>query len=217
MIPGQNDYPSPDNYPVPSFTQPVPLPDIPPDEGELIYVAYNPAWIPVLMGAVDQLLLPSTWQGNHDEIIAALNEASLLKFMLQQPVEVESGVPTPFWDEASDLEDEEPAEVQEWYGYVTEPEGDPAGLTFIDDLSIWALTGFIAYSGDIGAAIFFRTIAPSFVLAWRRGDIGEIIRIIIDGAEFGRVDTASAAPGSIVQMPVVAGEGMHDITMIKVG
>jgi hypothetical protein len=129
---------------------------------------------------------------------------------------IEAEIPTPFWDEAGDLDDQAPAETQEWYGYVTDPEAPADELTFIENATIWAFTGFIAYAGDIGAALFFRTIAKSWVLAWRRGDLGEVIRVIVDGAEYGRIDTTSAAPGSVVQMPVLAGEGMHDITMIKV-
>lgn len=129
----------------------------------------------------------------------------------------EGGYPTPFWDEGQDLDDHESAETQSWYGEVTDPEAEADEISFIENAGIWIITGFIAYSGQIGAAVFFHTIAPSFVLAWHRGDIGEIWRVIVDSAEFGTVDTASAAENDVVQLPIIAGEGEHDVTIIKVG
>lgn len=210
-----NSYPNIGNYPAPSFRQPIPLPLVPPDEGELLYVAYNPAWQQALLGAVEQLFLPATWEGTHEDKINALNEVSLLQWMLTEPVST-SGYPTPFWDEGQDVDDEEPASTQTWYGEVDDPEAPADELSFIENAGIWAITGFIAYSGQIGAAIFFHSIAPSFVLAWHRGDIGEIWRVIVDSAEFGIVDTGSAAENDVVTFPVEAGSGEHDILLVKV-
>lgn len=215
-MPGQNDYPSTDNYPDPSFKTPVPLPLVPPDEGEQILVAYNPAWIPVLVAAAQQLLLPSTWQGDHDTVIDALNEASLLIFQLTEPAGT-SGVPTPFWDEGQDLDDQASESEQSWYGEVDDPEAPADDITFIENVGIWAITGFIAYSGQIGAAIFFHSIAPSFVLAFHRGDVGEIWRVIVDAADYGTVDTSSATENDVVEMRVIGSEAGSDITIVKVG
>lgn len=131
-------------------------------------------------------------------------------------------IPTPFWDEAQDVDDEETPELQTWYGYVTDPEEDPEELTFVENAAIWAFTGFIAFASyEVGfaPAIVFHTIAPRFVLAWKRGDVGEVIRIIIDGADVGEVDTTDAAPGELVEYNVVGDQSLeeHELIIVQVG
>ena len=74
---------------------------------------------------------------------------------------------------------------------------------------------------EIGAApaILFHTIAPSFVLAIRRGDLGEVIRILVDGQDAAQVNTASASVGDVVRVPIVADPTVttgHDIMIIQV-
>lgn len=216
-MPGQNVYPNPDNYPVSSFRSPVPPPDVDPDEGDLLLVAYNPAWQEVLLGACMQLLNPATWQGTDAEIILVLNRAETLRLMLTESLDT---VPTPFWDEAQDLDDQLPASSQTWYGEVVDPDAPADELVFIENAAIWLITGFIAYAGQIGGAIFFNTIAPRFVLAWRRGDVGEIIRVVVDAADYGTVDTGTVAVGEIIELEVLPLDQeaeSHDITIIKVG
>jgi len=95
--------------------------------------------------------------------------------------------PTPFWDTPEDSDDELPAQEQPWYGIF---DG-----SFHETLENFVIAGFIAASGQVGAAITFLTIAPKFRLAWKTGDIGGIIRIFIDSADAGTVDTYSASPG----------------------
>lgn len=206
MFPGQNEYTAPDNYPASSFPFPVPLPDVPPDEGDMLVVAYNPAWTPVLVAAVEQLLLPSTWEGDHDQKIAALNEASLLQWLLTEPAG-EMGVPTPYWDDQSDLDDQEPPTDQQWYGIF---DG-----TFQETVENFIIAGFIAYSGNIGAAITFLTIAPRFRLAWKTGDVGGVIRMFIDGADAGTVDTFSAEPG-VIEKDFVGDPDLDEHTILMV-
>lgn len=184
---GENSYPNEFNYPRPSFPQPVPAPDVDPDEGELLAVAYNPAWQPVLEGALMQLLLPSTYIGDHDAKILALNRAETLRLMLTEPID--EPVPTPYWDEATDLDDELPASTQTWYGIF---DG-----TFQETVENFVIAGFIAATGEIGGAVFFLTIAPKFRLAWKTGDLGGIIRVFIDAADAGTVDTYSPTEGII--------------------
>jgi len=98
-------------------------------------------------------------------------------------------VPTPYWDEATDLDDQEADEVQAWYGIF---DGE-----FHETVENFVIAGFLAYSGNIGAAISFLTIAPRFRLAWKTGDLGGIIRVIIDGADAGSVNTYSETEGVI--------------------
>jgi hypothetical protein len=62
--------------------------------------------------------------------------------------------------------------------------------------------------GGAAAAIFFRTIAQRFTLAWNRGDEREIFRVVIDAADYGTVDTDGMAYGDIVEMNI---DGLDDL------
>jgi len=99
-----NTYPNPENYPTPSFTAPVQSPDVDPDAGDLLYVGFNPAWIPVIEGALDQLMLPSTWEGTDEEKTLALNRVANLKAMIGAADLLSA--PAPYWDDADDAENE---------------------------------------------------------------------------------------------------------------
>jgi len=203
-VPGQNIYPNPDNYPVSSFRSPVPPPDEDPDEGTLLLVAYNPLWQQVLLGALEQLLNPATWAGTDEEKILALNRAEGLRFMLQNDV---GEAPAPYWDNPEDVDDQEPAETQPWYGKME-------GLDFVEELGIWLITGFIAYSGQIGAAIAFKTFAPRFALAWKRGGVVAAVRVFIDGVDNGELEIGSG--DGIVEKDYIGDPDLdeHDILMV---
>lgn len=130
----------------------------------------------------------------------------------------EPDVPTPYWDEDADVDDEEPADEQPWYGLVTDINNPE--LTFVENASIWVITGFLALATwEIGAApaILFKTIAPRFALAMRRGDIGEIIRIYVDGSEAATVDTSSYAPGEVIEVDVMGdpANSLHDVLIVQ--
>lgn len=204
-MPGQNIYPNPDNYPVSSFRSPVPPPEVDPDEGTLIPVAYNPAWQQVLLGALEQLVNPATWAGTDEEKTLALQRAETLRLMMTVDIET---APAPYWDNAEDADDQEPEAEQPWYGKMD-------GLDFKEELGIWVITGFIAYSGQIGAAIAFKTFAPRFALAWKRGGIVAAVRVFIDGVDNGLLDT-SGAPDTILEKDYIGDPGLdeHDILMV---
>lgn len=122
-------------------------------------------------------------------------------------------VPTPYWDNTEDVGDEAPFETQEWYGYVTDPEASPSELTFVEDILIWAFTGFLAIgTGSLNVAVAFRTIAPRFVLAMRSDDFVEVIRVIIDGEEVARKSTSGTA-GDILEMDIVGNPENDDHMM----
>lgn len=165
------------------------------------------------MAAVDQLRNPATWQGDHDEIILALNRATNLKDLLQTDMGM---VQTPFWDDASDVGDDAPDDAQIWYGQVADVAAPPAELTWFENTAIWVFTGLLAFSGTPAAAIAFRTIAPKFVIAQKAGDVGEVIRIVVDAQDVGRVDTTGRA-GQIIETPIVADPDLstHQIYLIK--
>jgi hypothetical protein len=218
-----NDYPNEYNYVQSSFPNEVDAPDIDPDEGELILVAYNPDWIPPLMGAVDQLLQYAAWKGDHNAKILAVNRTSNLKYLLQNPVYVgEKDYPAPYWDSDEDVDDAMPADEQDWYGMVTNPSAPADELTFVENAVIWILTGFVALvlspSLPVGAAaaMTFRTLASRFTLAFRRGDVIEQIRIIIDAKDYGKVDTSTVALDEVIEVDIngLDEADFHDIMLV---
>lgn len=198
---GQNLYPAPDNYPASSFPQPVPVPDGEPDDaGTLISVQYSWLWREVLMAAVDQLRNPATWEGDHDAIILALNRATNLKDLLQKPVSVSSAVAAPFWDasDGSDADDESDPDTQEWYGVWD-------GETFVEALSYWAVTAFLATGISEGAAIQFITPLRTFRLKLKADPHGAKLLILMDSNIFQLVDLFS--PTEEVREVVVVSPG----------
>lgn len=219
-----NFYPNEFNYPDPSFPQAVPPPEVDPNDPdqEMILVEYNPAWTPVLMAAVDQLLLYSTWEGDHDAKILAVNRASVLKWLLQEPVDISQETPAPYWDTDEDVDDSMPEDEQTWYGEVTNPTAPANELTFVENAVIWIFTGFIALvlspalPAGVAAGLAFRTLATRFTLAFRRGDIIEQIRIVIDAKDYGTVNTGDVAVGEVIEVDVNGLEDLsaHDILLV---
>jgi len=191
--------------PLPSFPVPVEPPLTDGDEAALC-IPEN--WIPYVRGALQQLIQPTTWAGTEEEIKAAQETAATIIAMMEEGAcATEAEAPTPYWDDTTDLEDQEPADEQQWYGIF---DG-----TFQETLENFVIAGFIAYSGQIGAAITFLTLAPRFRLAWKTGDLGGIIRVIIDGADNGTVDTFSETEGVIEQDYVGdPAETEHTILMV---
>jgi len=219
----QNVYPNPNNFAEVSFPEEVTPPSVDPDEGETFLYAYNPAWSKVLAAACDQLLLPSSWIGTSDEKKLAMARALSLKIQLQEPVYVpEREVPAPYWDDDADVDDEMPPEDQDWYGMVTNPDAPADELTFVENAVIWIFTGFIALvlapalPVGVAAGLAFRTLATRFTLAFRRGDIIEQIRIVIDAKDYGLVDTSTVAEGEIIEIAVngLDEADFHDILLV---
>lgn len=177
------------------------------------------------MGALWALALPYSWQqfeGGIDRDAAAARAQAMIEDAYETldlgcPV---STIDTPYWDDDEDVDDEEDIETQEWYGYVEDAEAPPGELLFVEDAAIWALTGLLAVgTGVLPLAIAFRTIAPKMVIAVRTGDLDSIIRIIIDGEEASRVNTAGHSPGEIINVPVIGNPDneTHQIYLIKAG
>lgn len=147
-------------------------------------------WLGNFMGALLPLTDPNAWRQfgtlTPEEAAAAyaeIIEAGLPGQLNECP---STDVPAPYWDDAEDSDDTAPADEQPWYGRVE-------GATFVEELAIWGITAFIAYSGDLGAAITFKTLANQFVLVFKKGDLGGIIRVFVDAADQGTVDTYSDA------------------------
>jgi len=202
-----------------------PTPDSLPEETacRTLTIPGSSAWLAIVMGCLYLLTDEANWQefdGGITRTEAAARSAEMLDQAYEDIAETcPGGYPTPFWDEAQDLDDEEPADMQPWYGEVVDYTAPPYELEFVEAAGIWVITGFVAYAGGLGAAVFFNTVAPRFVLAWKRQDLGELIRVVIDSADYGTVDTSTVAVGEIIELPVLPDPELetHDILLIKVG
>lgn len=216
LFPNQRGFPTPNNAP-----------------GELacraFFIPGQEDWLALFMGALDALRHDYNYfidgalsqQEAADAFAAILDDA-----YARAEAGCMTSVPTPYWDEASETDDEAALADQTWYGYVTITESSSAGLhaldseptvTFVENAFIWAFAGFMALSGDLHAAIVFHTIAPKFVLAFKRGSIGEVIKIIVDGNHAVQADTTPLAEGEIMNVNVVGDRTLdaHDILIYR--
>jgi len=187
-----------------------------------VLVPASAAWWAIYTGLLETLNNEDNWQqyeGGMEREDAAAAAFVIFNDAMSRAAESDTcalDVPAPFWDDAEDVDDSLPADSETWYGEVADAEAPPDELTFVENAGIWLLTGFIAYSGQIGAAIFFHTIAPRFVLAFKKGDVRAIIRIVIDAVDYGSVDTDDYTE-DIIEYPIAADpeiEG-HDITLVR--
>ena len=123
-------------------------------------------------------------------------------------------VEPPYWDDTATSDDTSTTELQTWYGAA--PGYATGDYTFVERLTDWAIAGFIAYAGNLGGAVSFLTFAPKFRLAWKKGSIGGVIRVIIDGIDQGLFDT-SGSPGEILEHDFSPpGEAPHSILQVLV-
>ncbi len=208
-----------------------PTPTAIPDETSCLTleIPASDEWWAIVVGVLYTLILEWNWQqfeGGLDRDVVAAR----WQIMLENALDVAGAtnscptntIDAPFWDDAEDIDDELPITEQPWYGTVSDPEAPPEELDFVENAAIFALTGFLAVATwEIGAApaILFHTIAPKFVLAMKRGDVGEIIRILVDGEEAARVDTTSYAEGDLIDVPIIADPAIttgHDIVIVQV-
>jgi len=177
------------------------------------------------MGALEELCSENNWElyGDVTPENAAIAYRDIIDAALPGTLNecLALSAPTPYWDEDQDVDDDMPADDQIWYGYVEDPEAPAEELTLIEQFAIWGITGFLAYATwEVGfaPAILFNTIAPKFVLAFKRGDVGEVIRIIIDANEAATVDTSSAAVGDVVRVQIAGDPSLatHDVMIVQV-
>lgn len=185
-----------------------PTPNYVPDDGGYILfkLPSDNEWAGLILGAAQQLAYSYNWYQWGDMLPDEAAEA-FREIVDQAPYNlVESGVPTPYWDDTSDVDDEATPETQVWYGIF---DG-----TFQETVENFVIAGFLAYGGCLGCAIKFLTIAPAFRLAWKKGDLGGIIRIFIDGADAGTVDTFDTVE-SVLEKDYVGDPEMetHEILM----
>lgn len=166
-------------------------------------------WWAIVVGVLYTLILEWNWQqleGGIDRDEAAAR----FQLMLEDALEFASthntcqvsDVPTPYWDEDSEVDDEATPEEQIWYGEVEDPTVVPTTETFQERAEDFAFAGLLAISGLPGAAVSFLTIAPRFRLAFKQANIGNIIRVFVDANEAATiVDTGD---DSVIEVPIIA-------------
>jgi hypothetical protein len=187
-----------------------PTPDeIPEEVGYLVfYFPNNNDWVGVLLGAVMEL----TYEWNWYEwgVLTPAEAAEAFKTIVNDaPYNLlEQQTPTPYWDDTGDVDDQDLPENQIWYGHWD-------GLTFVEDIAIWGIAGFLAYSGNIGAAVQFITIAPKFTLAWKKDGLGGAIRVFIDGVDNGLFDTAGD-PDEVLEVDFVGDPDLETHTILQI-
>jgi len=195
-----NTYPNDENYPLPSFQTPITAPDVDPDEGAVVIIGLNPEWIPIVEGALDQGMLPSTWLGDHDAKILALNRWDNLKALFGSATVGEVGAP--YWDDetADDADDLAPVDDQPWFGQVVIIDDE---LTFVENLGVWLIAAFGMYAGQPGAAIAFIPFARKFIVTAKKHGLGGIIKMFVDGEVVAVMDTYSPSDGVVSQTVVM--------------
>lgn len=207
-------------FPKGSFNQKITPPDTDPDDGEQVTVCFSYTWLPYVLGALDQLLLPYQWEGDTAAVQLTQDRANLLKQMFSTPTCPADMVDTPFWDDSEDVGDEAEIDEQTWYGEVTNPAAAADELDFVENALVWIFTGLLAIATpEVGfaPAIAFHTIAPKFIIAQKRGDFATVIRIVLDGQDVARVDTTPNSAGDIIEIPVIGDESLdgHDLLILN--
>lgn len=65
-----------------SFQVPVEAPDSDPDDGDQVTICFAEAWLPFVLGALQQLTLQATWSGDEATVLLAQSRAMLLLSMV---------------------------------------------------------------------------------------------------------------------------------------
>lgn len=183
------------------------------------------AWQAIVMGALDTLTLEYNWQQFEGGITREAAAARALQMVNDCYAQVETNqcdtmIGTPYWDTAADVSAEASVGDQTWYGEVTNPTAPAAELDFVENVSLWIVSGMVAIAtGSIGAALAFRTVVSKFILIQRAGDVGETIRYVVDNQDITTINTADVASGTLIQVPVVADPTIspHQIYIVKTG
>jgi len=179
-----------------------PTPDLAADTpAYLLFLFNDPTWSQWLLGALENLVYEYNWYKSGNLETWEASEAFRL-IIQQAPLNLlPLTAPTPYWDETSadDTDDELPRDSQPWYGEIVASPGfvaeDTPSLTFLDNLGIWLIAGFIAYAGKPEAAIAFVPIAKRFTLAFKQSNVGGVVRALIDFAPVAEIDTYGVTDG----------------------
>jgi len=176
----------------------------------LMQVPASAEWWALVVGVLYTLTLEWNWQqfeGGLDRDVAAARWITMLDeamALAEVGNECSAMVEAPYWDDddADDADDEAPTDDQPWYGQLLTD-----GFTWQEQLSVWIVTAFVAYAATPAAAIAFLPVANQFVLEFKTGNLGGIVKIFVNASEVAQVDTYSATAGVIKQPLVLAGTG----------
>ncbi len=177
-----------------------PTPESLPDDTvcRIFTLPADPIFLGAFMGALEYLTDPEHWQEvgsvSPEDSAQAMFDAIDASYALAEDGVCSAVVPAPYWDEDSgdDADDEAPADDQAWYGEIVNE-----GVTWREQVGIWAITAFVAVAATPAAAIAFLPFANRFVLAFKQNSLGAIVKVLIDGIEMATVDTY--APADAVQ------------------
>ena len=171
-----------------SFRVPVVAPTSDPDSGSQITVCFSADWLPFVIGALQQLALQATWQGDDSAILAAQDRAQLLIAMFGSS---DGGcgstvcIPNLRYDSDSD-------QVQETYDggetWVDQPAADPRHATnfrfpvvVADDPQCKAAANMTRYISDL----IDQVLATIGVAGTAEGLLAIILPLIIELGPFG--------------------------------
>lgn len=84
---------SPYAHPVGSFSLPVDIPQVTPGECPFIQVRFNASWLPLILAALNQLILQSTWKGTPDQQLDAMQQATYLQALFAQGLRIPCDTP----------------------------------------------------------------------------------------------------------------------------
>lgn len=160
------------------FLSPFPIQLTPPTAdpvgGDTIRVELNREWLQYATGAVCILAWASTWATSTDE-----EKDEILRkaqdFIGAMNTEIEE---PPFYEDDETADDEQ-LPTEPWY----------------ESLSDWIISAFLALTFTPGAAIVYQTTIPRLRLALRTGDLGAIVRVLLDDLEIWTGNTASPTVG----------------------
>lgn len=145
-----------------------------------INLPLSAAWIGLWIGALMVLIDEESFQ----EFEGGISRETTAEIFREALYDALLGTPTyqaPYWDdpEGDDLAD---------------PEDNPE-YPFYENPEDFVIAGFVLYAtGSPLAALEFWTTAKQFRLAFRKNDIGGIVKIFMDALQIGEVDTFSEYP-----------------------
>lgn len=211
------------DFAAPRYLYPTPA-TLPDDETCVtISVPFNSAWIGLWIGVLLILCDPENFVqfegGLTPDETADVFRNALINALTEETTVCSPQMQTPYWDSETSVDDTAPADDQPWYGFIEDFLAPIEGLNFVQNAAIWVITGFVAYAATPGAAIFFRTVARRFVLAVQVQDVGEVIRVVVDSANY-NIDTSGRSVGDIIDLDVLVTDpelDTHDIYVINTG
>lgn len=162
----------------------------------------NADWLALFMGLLMTLTEEHNWvqfEGAMDrDAAAAAWQAMIDQAYEDAPNGCATTVPAPYWDDSNgdDADDEAPADDQDWYGVWD-------GETFLESISYWAVTAFLATGISEGAAIEFITPLRTFRLQMKANPHGAKLLVFMDSNIVQLIDLFSATD-EVVSVDVIS-------------